>query len=85
MEKEIQKNTSPEGENVKKRWSTRRRIAYISLATGIVILFLTIALAISDSDFATRLGEVMTLLSTGVFALFSLVGAYMGLSSLGKK
>ena len=74
-----------QGEQPAKRWSTRRRIAYISLTAVIVMAVAVTSIALTGDAEATRLEKIMTLLSTTAFGLLSLVGAYMGLSSIGKK
>jgi uncharacterized membrane protein len=66
-------------EQIKARWTNRRRMAWVSLITIIVLIQETIFLGMGISE--SKLEALSSVINTGIFVLATLVGAYMGLAT----
>jgi|PlaIllAssembly_1097288.scaffolds.fasta_scaffold01438_4 hypothetical protein len=66
-------------EQIKARWTNRRRMAWVSLITIIVLIQETIFLGTGLSE--SKLEALSSVINTGIFVLATLVGAYMGLAT----
>ncbi len=66
-------------EQIKARWTNRRRIAWVSLITIIILIQETIFLGMGISE--SKLEALSSVINTGIFVLATLVGAYMGLAT----
>lgn len=63
-------------------WHYRRKIAFISLYSGIAFTVAIIALVVAREDWANRLDHFSAFIGTVVVTLFSLTAGYMGLATV---
>jgi len=72
----IEEETS---EQIKARWTNRRRMAWVSLFFMMFLIQQTIFIGIGLDN--AKLEALSSVINTGIFVLASLVGAYMGLAT----
>ncbi len=67
----------------KSRWKHRRRMAYASMVgLFVAVLFLGLFAVLGPDEVFDRLSKVGMILSTILFGLVSIVGAYVGFATL---
>jgi uncharacterized membrane protein len=66
-------------EQIKARWTNRRRMAWVSLFFMMFLIQQTIFIGIGLDN--AKLEALSSVINTGIFVLASLVGAYMGLAT----
>jgi len=62
-------------------WKNRRRMAWLSLVSVIVVTLLTLTPLVTE----TRLSSLQPILSTFFFAMASVIGVYVGFSTMSDK